>query len=808
MNKREFNEFIRKGFVFLDGATGSNLVKKGFKSGMCPEAWILDNPEVMIELQKEYIKAGSSIVLAPTFTANSIKLKEYGLQDKVVEINDKLVALSKKAAGNDAYVAADISMTGITLSPMGTVDFEELVDVYKEQISILVKAGVDLIDIETMMSLQETRAALIAAKEVCDLPVICTLTFEEDGRTLYGTDGITAAVTLEALGADAVGANCSSGPSAMAKVISQMSNAVNIPIIAKPNAGLPSLNSAGETVYSLGPEEFAQEAEELVKAGATILGGCCGTDPSYIKALKEMCKKMDFVLPKQEGGQRFLSSERKTISFSENDPFIIVGERINPTGKKAFQAQLKDGCLDLALQFAEEQEENGALVLDINVGMGGIDEKEMMQKMLEAVSVHSSLPLSIDTSSVEVLENALRRYPGRALVNSVSAESAVMIPKLKIAQKYGAMIIALPLKDSGLPANLSERTENIEIILKEAYSMGFKKEDIVIDGLVSTVAASPESAKDILSTIKYAKENGLATTCGLSNISFGLPQRPFVNTAFLTMAIKEGLTMAIMNPMQELLVNAAFSADLLMNKQNSASRYIERMSTREYNTFSGTVKNDVNKSEQSQNSDLLFEDVLKGNQSGIVQHTKDIISEGKNPKEILNESLLPAIDRVGELFNDGKYFLPQLIASAESMKESIEYLEPLLLSDDKKENLPTVILATVKGDIHDIGKNLVALMLRNHGFKVIDLGKDVEAVEIVDSAIKNNASIIGLSALMTTTMVNMKEVIALAREKCPLVKIMVGGAVITDDYAKEIGADGYSKDAADAVIVAKKLANC
>lgn len=808
MNKREFNEFIRKGFVFLDGATGSNLVKKGFKSGMCPEAWILDNPEVMIELQKEYIKAGSSIVLAPTFTANSIKLKEYGLQDKVVEINEKLVALSKKAAGNDAYVAADISMTGITLSPMGTVDFEELVDVYKEQISILVKAGVDLIDIETMMSLQETRAALIAAKEVCDLPVICSLTFEEDGRTLYGTDGITAAVTLEALGADAVGANCSSGPSAMAKVISQMSNAVNIPIIAKPNAGLPSLNSAGETVYSLGPEEFAQEAEELVKAGATILGGCCGTDPSFIKALKEMCKKMDFVLPKQEGGQRFLSSERKTISFSENDPFIIVGERINPTGKKALQAQLKDGCLDLALQFAEEQEENGALVLDINVGMGGIDEKEMMQKMLEAVSVHSSLPLSIDTSSVEVLENALRRYPGRALVNSVSAESAVMIPKLKIAQKYGAMIIALPLKDSGLPANLSERTENIEIILKEAYSMGFKKEDIVIDGLVSTVAASPESAKDILGTIKYAKENGLATTCGLSNISFGLPQRPFVNTAFLTMAIKEGLTMAIMNPMQELLVNAAFSADLLMNKQNSASRYIERMSTREYNTFSGTVKNDVNKREQSQNSDLLFEDVLKGNQSGIVQHTKDIISEGKNPKEILNESLLPAIDRVGELFNDGKYFLPQLIASAESMKESIEYLEPLLLSDDKKENLPTVILATVKGDIHDIGKNLVALMLRNHGFKVIDLGKDVEAVEIVDSAIKNNASIIGLSALMTTTMVNMKEVIALAREKCPLVKIMVGGAVITDDYAKEIGADGYSKDAADAVIVAKKLANC
>lgn len=804
MNKSDFRKLLKSGFVIMDGATGSNLVKSGFGPGMCPEKWIMEHPDVLISLQKEYVKAGSDIILAPTFTANRIKLAEYGLEDQIVEINEKLVSLSKEAAEGKALVAADISMTGVSLKPIGPMDFEELVDVYKEQISILVKAGVDLIDIETMMSLQEARAAVIAAKEVCDLPIICTLTFENDGRTLYGTDAVTAGVTLEALGVEAVGANCSSGPKNMSEVLRKMNEAVSVPIIAKPNAGLPTLNEEGKTVYSLSAAEFAEESELLIEAGATVLGGCCGTEPSHIAALKQLCESVSFKLKKTINGQRFLSSERKTLSFGLDDRFIIVGERINPTGKKTLQAELREGKLDTVLRFAEEQEREGALVLDINVGMGGINESDTMLNVIDAVTVHSSLPLSIDTSSPEVLENALRRYPGRALVNSVSAESSVMLPKLKIARKYGAMIIILPLKDSGLPKNVEERIENINTVLEEAYKIGFRDEDIVIDGLVSTVAASPDAAVDVLKTIAYAKGKGLATTCGLSNISFGLPQRPFVNTAFLTMAIEVGLTMAIMNPMQEMLVNAALSADLLKNKKDSANRYIERMNSREYSTFSSSQKVVL---ESSQVSDILFDDVLKGNADIIIEHVNETLKKQITAEEILNNSLLPAIDKVGDYFNSGKYFLPQLISSAETMKKAIESIEPLLASNEQNGSLPTVVLATVKGDIHDIGKNLVGLMLKNHGFKVIDLGKDVDAETIVNTAMEKQASIIGLSALMTTTMVNMKEVISLAHEKIPNVKVMIGGAVITEEYAVEIGADGYSKDAADAVLVAKKLAN-
>lgn len=804
MNKSDFRKLLNSGFVIMDGATGSNLVKSGFGPGMCPEKWIMEHPDVLISLQKEYVKAGSDIILAPTFTANRIKLAEYGLEDQIVEINEKLVSLSKEAAEGKALVAADISMTGVSLKPIGPMDFEELVDVYKEQISILVKAGVDLIDIETMMSLQEARAAVIAAKEVCDLPIICTLTFENDGRTLYGTDAVTAAVTLEALGVEAVGANCSSGPKNMSEVLRKMNEAVSVPIIAKPNAGLPTLNEEGKTVYSLSAEEFAEESELLIEAGATVLGGCCGTEPSHIAALKRLCESASFKVKKTINGQRFLSSERKTLSFGLVDRFIIVGERINPTGKKTLQAELSEGKLDTVLRFAEEQESEGALVLDINVGMGGINESDTMLNVLDAVTVHSSLPLSIDTSSPEVLENALRRYPGRALVNSISAESSVMLPKLKIARKYGAMIIILPLKDSGLPKNVEERIENINTVLEEAYKIGFRDEDIVIDGLVSTVAASPDAAVDVLKTIAYAKGKGLATTCGLSNISFGLPQRPFVNTAFLTMAIEVGLTMAIMNPMQEMLVNAALSADLLKNKKDSANRYIERMNSREYSTLSSSQKVVL---ESSQVSDILFDDVLKGNADIIIEHVNETLKKQITAEEILNNSLLPAIDKVGEYFNSGKYFLPQLISSAETMKKAIESIEPLLASNEQNGSLPTVVLATVKGDIHDIGKNLVGLMLKNHGFKVIDLGKDVDAETIVNTAMEKQASIIGLSALMTTTMVNMKEVISLAHDKIPNVKVMIGGAVITEEYAVEIGADGYSKDAADAVLVAKKLAN-
>ncbi|MBO5055282.1 MAG: homocysteine S-methyltransferase family protein [Lachnospiraceae bacterium] len=832
MDYKEFEQFAESRLIFLDGATGSNLIKRGMPAGVCPEKWILENKNIFVELQKEYVEAGSNIIYAPTFTANRVKLSEYGLQDDIVRINRELVALSKEAAGGRAYVAADITMTGEQLIPMGKMGFEELIDIYKEQIQITYEAGADLIVVETMMSLQETRAALIAAKEVCSLPVMVTLTFESDGKTLYGTDAVTAAVTLEKLGACAIGANCSTGPDKMVDLIKEIAQAVSIPVIAKPNAGLPALNEAGETVYDMEEPAFVDGMKELIKAGASIVGGCCGTSPSYIKALSEAFKGIEEKVRKEQKqtrvskpGIRRLTSERKTVSFELDSPFMIVGERINPTGKKKLQEQLREGNLEMVLDFAEKQEECGAALLDINVGMSGIDEKDMMLKVLEEVTLASSLPLSLDSSHVNVLEAALRRYPGRALINSISAESEKLEKLLPIAKKYGAMFILLPLSDEGLPANIDEKIAIIEKIVQKALALGMTKEDIVVDGLVATIGANPEAAKEVLETIRYCKENGLATICGLSNISFGLPERSFVNTAFLTMAIREGLTMAIANPSQELLVNTAFASDLLMNKEGADIRYIERM--QEYqerkpaialqpSSVQAPAEGSQKKSSASeQNKDKydsdsgvhgqIYQDVMKGNRKLIKEHTKAAVEAGQAPSDILNDMLLPAINEVGVLFDKGKYFLPQLIASAEAMKLSIEYLEPLLASGKEQKEMPVVVIATVAGDIHDIGKNLVAMMLKNYGFQVIDLGKDVPRETIIEAAREHHAAIIALSALMTTTMQEMKRVIDYAKEQKIDAKIMIGGAVITQEYADEIGADAYSKDAAEAVRTAKRL---
>lgn len=815
MNRKEFEKLTTDRLIYLDGATGSNLMKRGMPGGVCPEKWILEHPEVFMGLQREFVEAGSNIVYAPTFTANTVKLKEYGLEGQIGEINRKLVALSKQAVDGKAFVAGDITMTGRQLKPMGDMDFEELIGIYKEQIRLLADAGVDLLVVETMMSLQETRAALIGAKEVCDLPVMTTLTFEADGRTLYGTDPVTAAVTLEKLGACAVGANCSTGPDKMVELIGRISEVVSIPVIAKPNAGMPSLNGNGETVYDMDADTFGREMEKLVKAGACILGGCCGTTPEYIRKLTAYTKDRK-VIRKPASGLRFLSSERKTAAFGLETPFMVIGERINPTGKRKLQEQLREGNLDMVLSFAEEQEKCGAALLDVNVGMGGIDEKEMMLKVLDEVTTASNLPLSIDSSHVEVMEAALRRYPGRALINSISGEEEKLHKLLPLAKKYGAMFILLPLTDKGLPNSLEEKIEIIDKISKMAFDLGMTKEDIVVDGLVTTVGANPRAAREVLETIRYCRQKGFATVCGLSNISFGLPERSFINGAFLTMAIQQGLTMAIANPSQDLLMNMAFASDLLMHKEGADTGYIERIAVYQERQASASPAPVPPKApdalpEKSKEGESplpqIYQDVMKGNRKQIGEHTRQMLEEGQEASHILNHMLLPAINEVGELFDKGKYFLPQLIASAEAMKLSVEYLEPFLATDIQNGEMPVVVIATVAGDIHDIGKNLVALMLKNYGFQVIDLGKDVSKEVIVEEAVKNNASIIALSALMTTTMQEMKRVIEYAKEKNVKVKIMVGGAVITPEYAREIGADGYSRDAADAVRVAKRLSN-
>lgn len=814
MTREAFRELVKKGPVLLDGATGTNLQKAGMPVGVCPEQWILENSEVLIDLQKQYVEAGTDILFAPTFTASRIKLKEYGLEDHLEEMNRKLVALSKEAAkGTNALVAGDLTMTGEQLYPLGDLMFEDLVDVYKEQAKIIAEAGADLFVVETMMSLQECRAAVLAIREVCDLPVMVSLTYNEDGRTLYGTDPVTAVVVMQSLGADAVGMNCSTGPEAMLEPIAKMAEYAAIPLLAKPNAGMPELID-GQTVFNVEPEEFAEVGKKLVEEGAAIIGGCCGTTPEHIRALKEAVKGIPVKAPLQTK-RRMLTSERKSVEITLDGRFMVIGERINPTGKKKLQAELKEGSLNLVRTMALEQEENGASILDINMGMNGIDEKEMMLRTIYEVTSTVDCPLCIDSSHVDIIEAALRIYPGRALINSISLEKEKFEKLLPIAKKYGAMFILLPLSDEGLPKDSAEKHGIIRTIMDEAVRIGMAKEDIIVDGLVATIGANPNAALECFETFSYCKnELELPTACGLSNISFGLPERTYVNTAFLTMAIANGLTMAIANPSQELLMNAAFASDMLLNKKESDIRYIERMNflSEKYagmkrvmvqKTPAGTSAAGGETRKESTGSGV-FQAVLKGNKEHVLEEVKKMLDGGAKPDEIINEHLIAAINEVGELFDKKKYFLPQLISSANTMKLAIEYLEPML-ERSNTEAMATIVVATVEGDIHDIGKNLVVLMLKNYGYHVIDLGKDVPADVIVDTAMNEGAKVIGLSALMTTTMMRMKDVVELAKEKGCTAKIVIGGAAITESFSDEIGADGYSKDAAECVKLVERL---
>ena len=813
MTKEEFRRLAQSGLLFLDGATGSNLQKQGMPVGVCPELWITEHEEIMSGLQKAYLEAGTNILYAPTFTANRIKLKEFDLEDRIEELNHKLVEISKRAADGKALVAGDLTMTGQQLKPMGPLDFEELIDVYKEQIRYITEAGADLLVVETMMSLQECRAAVLAIREVCDLPVMVSLTYNEDGRTLYGTDPVTAVVVMQSLGADAVGMNCSTGPEAMLEPIAKMAEYATIPLLAKPNAGMPELID-GQTVFNVEPEEFAEVGKKLVEEGAAIIGGCCGTTPEHIRALKEAVKGIPVKAPLQTK-RRMLTSERKSVEITLDGRFMVIGERINPTGKKKLQAELKEGSLNLVRTMALEQEENGASILDINMGMNGIDEKEMMLRTIYEVTSTVDCPLCIDSSHVDIIEAALRIYPGRALINSISLEKEKFEKLLPIAKKYGAMFILLPLSDEGLPKDSAEKHGIIRTIMDEAVRIGMAKEDIIVDGLVATIGANPNAALECFETFSYCKnELELPTACGLSNISFGLPERTYVNTAFLTMAIANGLTMAIANPSQELLMNAAFASDMLLNKKESDIRYIERMNflSEKYagmervmvqKTPAGTSAAGGEIRKESTGSGV-FQAVLKGNKEHVLEEVKKMLDGGAKPDEIINEHLIAAINEVGELFDKKKYFLPQLISSANTMKLAIEYLEPML-ERSNTEAMATIVVATVEGDIHDIGKNLVVLMLKNYGYHVIDLGKDVPADVIVDTAMNEGAKVIGLSALMTTTMMRMKDVVELAKEKGCTAKIVIGGAAITESFSDEIGADGYSKDAAECVKLVERL---
>ncbi len=837
MTKKEFLELTQSRITFVDGATGSNLQKRGMPTGVSPEEWMLQNPQVLIDLQCEFLEAGSDILFAPTFTANRIKLAEYGLEKRTREINKGLVELSKEAikkyqtkTGNyrKVYIAADITMTGVQIQPVGNFSFEELVEVYKEQMNYILPEGVDLIVVETMMSLQECRAALLAIKEMCDLPVIISLTFSENNRTIYGTDPKTAVIVMQSMGADAVGVNCSTGPEKMVEIIREMKKYAYVPLMAKPNAGIPKLIN-GQTVFPMEADEFAFEMIKIVEAGANLVGGCCGSTPKHINQLYETVKDKESK-PFHAKHIRALTTESNTLEIPLDGRFMIVGERINPTGKKALQAELREGKFTMVSQMSEEQAELGATILDVNVGMNGINEKEVMLQVMQEALRSGELPLCIDSSNVEVIEAALRLYPGRALINSISLETEKYEKLIPIAKKYGAMFILLPLSEKGLPKDINEKKQIIHKILDRAYKLGLEKEDIIIDGLVNTVGANKNAAIEALQTIRYCKEElGIATIVGLSNISFGLPERQFVNSTFLSFAIQAGLTMAIANPSQDLLVNTALAADLLRGIENAAENYIERVTQRpsvisaaptstSNNTFAEpeikkdlTEKGKITQTEFEDQRELadykrsVYDAVVKGNKKNILDLVQKELEIGTLPDILIEHTLIPAINEVGRLYDKQIYFLPQLINGAETMKMAIDYLEPKLQKGDQEKSKGTIVIATVSGDIHDIGKNLVALMLKNYGYRVIDLGKDVPADKIIQTAKDENADIIALSALMTTTMVEMKHVIEVAKAKGVTARIIIGGAVITDSYAEEIGADGYSSDAQSAIALVRSL---
>ncbi|MGE5583410.1 MAG: homocysteine S-methyltransferase family protein [Bacillota bacterium] len=802
MNKTAFREMVNQKIIILDGAFGTELQKRGMPAGVCPEQWVLDHPESIVSIQKGYAAAGSSVVYTCTFSGNRLKLEEFGLADQVLEINRRLALLSREAVGRSGLVAGDLSITGQFIRPFGPIPFEKTVEVFKEQVKGLLEGGVDLFAIETMTDLQEARAAVIAVKESCTLPICVTMTFDEDGRTLTGTDPVTALITLQSLGADAVGCNCSTGPETMVKFIRQMKPYAKVPLIAKPNAGLPKLID-GKTVFSMSAAEFGSHVNPLLDAGVNLIGGCCGTSPEYIKEIKERVLEAR-PSPIDPTSYSAITSTRKTVFFGFNHPLAIIGERINPTGKKKLQEELREGKTGEIRRFALEQTEKGATILDVNVGMPGIDEKAKMVEVVELLSSMVESPLCLDSANPEVLEAALRIYPGRALINSISGETEKMAKLLPVAAKYGAMFILLPLRDGSLPETADERIQIVEKVYQEAKKYGFDREDIIVDGLVLTVSSSQGAAKETLKLIDWATNHFKANSnIGLSNISYGLPERGWVNAAFLAMAVGRGLTVAIANPSSELLMNLKMASDVLTGTDRGSKNYLRYFAEKGEPQKVAVTGEKVSLS----SVDQVYQGIIKGDKEGIITLLEKAVKEGHEPSVLVDRYLIPAITEVGELYEAKKYFLPQLIQSAEAMKNAFGFLEPLLKdnNDQVLEKKPRVVLATVKGDIHDIGKNIVALMLRNYGFEVYDLGKDVAADEIVTKAKTFGAHIIGLSALMTTTMVEMKTVISLARKEGLKSKFMVGGAVVTEQYAKEIEADGYAEDAHKAVKLAQRL---
>ena len=795
MKKSEILQRLNQRMLILDGAIGTELQNRGMPSGVCPELWALENPDVMGSIHTGYRDAGADIIYTCTFGGNPFKLGEYGRED-VEEINRDLAGLAKSSVDPDTLVAGDIGPSGLFIEPVGDLSFDEAVEAFARQARGLRDGGVDLFVIETQMDIQEARAALLGVRQVWDGFVMVSMTFEEHGRTLGGTTPEAALITLQSLGADAVGVNCSTGPEKMIPIIRNLKKIARVPLVAKPNAGMP-LFKDGRTVFPMDADTFASFAHDFAEAGVNLLGGCCGTTTEHIQKMSGPAKELS-VKPPTENSALLLSSGREALIARPDGPLRIIGERINPTGKKKLQAALKGGDFDHIMDMAREQADAGAALLDVNAGMPGIDEKETLLEIVKLLAPMSPLPLVIDSSDPEVVEAAVRLYPGRALINSVSGEKEKRKTILPLAKKYGAALIVLPLTDGELPATAERRIEIVEDLYAEAKELGFRKEDLLVDGLVMTVSSQPEAARETLETIRWCAREGFGTVVGLSNVSFGLPARGWLNGAFLTMAQGAGLTFAIANPGNQLLMDLKHAGDLLQGKDLRGEAYIRRFSE-----TTGPAVVPVKRSDDPPEADLE-RGILNGEGKLVCESIDRALAAGGEPKVLLQKIMIPAILKVGEYYDQQKFFLPQLMASAEAMRKGFLLLQPRLEESGGAPDAGKILFATVQGDIHDIGKNIVVLMLKNYGFEVIDLGKDVAVSDIVAAAVEHQPDIVGLSALMTTTMVRMPDVIKALEEKGLKIPVMVGGAVVTPEWAENIGAH-YSRDGVEAVRVAEKL---
>lgn len=800
-------EELGKKLLFFDGGMGTLLQEKGLNPGELPETWNFTHAEDVTEIHKAYIEAGSDIVLTNTFGANALKFHDerYPLK-AIVETAVENVRSAARQAGKKIYIALDVGPTGKLLKPMGDLDFEDAYQTFREVMIYGAEAGVDFIHIETMSDTYEMKAAVLAAKENTDLPVFVTAVFDERKKLLTGAD-VTAVVSmLEGLRVDALGVNCGLGPAQMFPILDEMFSCSSLPIIVKPNAGLPKTRD-GKTYYDISPEEFAAYMEEIVKKGALVVGGCCGTTPEHIRLLAERCAGFQ-VRPPRKKMQTVVSSYGKAVVFGAQSK--IIGERINPTGKKKFKQALKEHDIDYILKEGIMQEEKGAHILDVNVGLPDIDETAMLKEVVESLQSITSLPLQIDTVNIKSMEAALRIYNGKAMVNSVSGKQESMDAVFPLIQKYGGVVVALTLDENGIPETADGRIAVAKKIIAEAAKYGIDKKDLVMDALAMTISSEPNGAIVTLETLhRLRNELGVHTVLGVSNISFGLPMRPVINANFYTMALYSGLSSGIINPASEDMMRAYDAYHALMNLDDNCGNYIAKYAAKAQSAAAaqaGQAAPQEASAANAQNGQMTLRTAIE---KGIKEEAKLMaqnLSKKQNSLDLINEHLIPALDNVGKGFENGTVFLPQLLMSAEAAKSAFAVLKEQMSSNSQnEEKREKVILATVKGDIHDIGKNIVKVLLENYNFEVIDLGKDVPAETVVETAKAQNIRLVGLSALMTTTVVSMEETIKLLRKELPECKVMVGGAVLNQEYADMIGADFYGKDAMQSVYYAQKL---